>query len=73
MCSPCWTSSQTHNLNLPYDPGDPAYIIYTSGTTGQPKGVICGHAGVFNLLHAFERMAAAQRAASRLAVDQPQL
>jgi amino acid adenylation domain-containing protein len=42
------------NLNLPHDPGDPAYIIYTSGTTGLPKGVICGHAGVFNLLHAFE-------------------
>ncbi|MCA9954452.1 MAG: amino acid adenylation domain-containing protein, partial [Anaerolineales bacterium] len=45
----------TNNLNLAYDSADPAYIIYTSGSTGQPKGVICGHAGVFNLLHSFDQ------------------
>ncbi len=42
------------NLNLPFAATDPAYIIYTSGSTGQPKGVICGHTGVFNLLRSFD-------------------
>jgi amino acid adenylation domain-containing protein len=32
-----------------------AYIIYTSGSTGRPKGVACHHAGVINLIEAFER------------------
>ncbi len=43
------------NINLAYDPNDPAYIIYTSGSTGQPKGVICGHTGVFNMQRSFEQ------------------
>jgi amino acid adenylation domain-containing protein len=46
------------NLDLAYTPDDPAYIIYTSGSTGQPKGVICGHTGVFNLLHSFDEWGA---------------
>ncbi|MBK8901319.1 MAG: non-ribosomal peptide synthase/polyketide synthase [Anaerolineaceae bacterium] len=45
---------ESTNLDLAYTPNDPAYIIYTSGSTGQPKGVVCGHTGVFNLLHSFD-------------------
>ena len=28
-----------------------AYMIYTSGSTGQPKGVLCHHKGLSNLMH----------------------
>ena len=27
-----------------------AYLIYTSGSTGQPKGVVCSHQGLVNLM-----------------------
>lgn len=30
---------------------DDAYVIFTSGSTGSPKGVICTHRGVLNLLN----------------------
>ncbi|MCP5096607.1 MAG: AMP-binding protein, partial [Chloroflexi bacterium] len=33
----------------------PAYMIYTSGSTGQPKGVLCHHRGVVNLLDDFNK------------------
>ena len=32
------------------DGSEPAYIIYTSGSTGQPKGVVCHHLGLCNLI-----------------------
>ncbi|MCB8981032.1 MAG: amino acid adenylation domain-containing protein, partial [Ardenticatenaceae bacterium] len=43
------------NLGLDYNPNHPAYIIYTSGSTGQPKGVVCGHTGVFNMQRSFDQ------------------
>lgn len=47
-----------HNLDLRYNPADPAYIIYTSGSTGQPKGVVCGHTAVVNLARSFDEWGA---------------
>jgi amino acid adenylation domain-containing protein len=32
-----------------------AYILFTSGSTGRPKGIGCSHAGISNLLTAFDR------------------
>src|SRR5690606_3042280 len=52
---PQMDEQDNHNLELAHDPADPAYIIYTSGSTGQPKGVVVGHTGVFNLYRAFEQ------------------
>ena len=38
----------THNLDLPYQPEQPAYLIYTSGSTGKPKGVLVPHRALTN-------------------------
>lgn len=37
-----------HNLDLPIDAGDLAYVMYTSGSTGTPKGVEIEHRGAVN-------------------------
>jgi amino acid adenylation domain-containing protein/non-ribosomal peptide synthase protein (TIGR01720 family) len=39
------------NLILVSGMEDLAYVIYTSGSTGQPKGVMCTHYGLCNLIH----------------------
>ncbi|UPK71695.1 amino acid adenylation domain-containing protein [Chitinophaga filiformis] len=36
-------------------PDAAAYVIYTSGSTGQPKGVVIGHAALYNLMQAMSR------------------
>lgn len=41
----------------PVNPESPAYIIYTSGTTGEPKGVVCSHLGVVNLINSMNELA----------------
>lgn len=33
------------------NPDSDAYIIYTSGTSGKPKGVVCKHRGIVNLIN----------------------
>ncbi|MFF3350240.1 amino acid adenylation domain-containing protein [Streptomyces sp. NPDC002779] len=38
----------------PILPHHAAYVIHTSGTTGTPKGVVVEHAGVVNLIGAYE-------------------
>ncbi|MER8061021.1 MULTISPECIES: amino acid adenylation domain-containing protein [unclassified Streptomyces] len=38
----------------PILPHQSAYVIHTSGTTGTPKGVVVEHAGVVNLISAYE-------------------
>jgi amino acid adenylation domain-containing protein len=35
--------------------GSLAFVIYTSGSTGRPKGVLVAHAGLANLVAAFEK------------------
>ena len=43
--------------NMPASlPDTLAYVIYTSGTTGQPKGVMCTHGGLANLVTAQNRI-----------------
>ena len=42
-------SDDTFTL-VPVDPRDLAYVIYTSGSTGSPKGVMIGHAAIFNTI-----------------------
>ncbi|MEM7114034.1 MAG: amino acid adenylation domain-containing protein, partial [Chloroflexota bacterium] len=61
----CWDEENRPLFNhrpttpppLPHNADQPAYIIYTSGSTGQPKGVLCHHRGVINLLDDFNRRA----------------
>jgi amino acid adenylation domain-containing protein len=42
----------SHNPN--FSSGSLAYMIYTSGSTGQPKGVLCHHKGLVNLLNDYQ-------------------
>jgi amino acid adenylation domain-containing protein len=44
------------SLATPATIESPAYLLFTSGSTGEPKGVICKHRGVVNLLEAFEQL-----------------
>ena len=38
------------NLDVPGEPGDPAYMIFTSGSSGTPRGVLGTHRGILNRL-----------------------
>jgi nonribosomal peptide synthetase DhbF len=38
------------SADLPVDPAQLAYIMYTSGSTGSPKGVMCSHEDVADML-----------------------
>ncbi|SMF76944.1 amino acid adenylation domain-containing protein [Paenibacillus uliginis N3/975] len=40
-----------HNLNLPSDPYQLAYIFFTSGSTGTPKGAMIEHIGMINHMY----------------------
>ncbi|HEY0606707.1 MAG TPA: amino acid adenylation domain-containing protein, partial [Herpetosiphonaceae bacterium] len=42
---------EPHNLELPIDPAQLAYVMYTSGSTGRPKGVGVPHAAMSNFLN----------------------
>ena len=42
------TSHQAMAINI--RDCDACYMIYTSGTTGRPKGVVCQHGGVLNMI-----------------------
>ncbi|MCW8930409.1 MAG: amino acid adenylation domain-containing protein, partial [Gammaproteobacteria bacterium] len=47
-----------NNIDFDCSPEQAAYMIYTSGSTGLPKGVLCHHRGVMNLLSNFHRIQA---------------
>jgi amino acid adenylation domain-containing protein len=50
-------------LDLPVDPGQPAYLIFTSGSTGAPKGVTIDHRAAVSFLDwAADEMPASARA-----------
>ncbi|MCP5063934.1 MAG: amino acid adenylation domain-containing protein [Ignavibacteriae bacterium] len=51
--SKLFESRDTENPNLESNLYAAAYIIFTSGSTGLPKGVVCNHLGVINLLNDF--------------------
>ncbi|GKX65197.1 non-ribosomal peptide synthase/polyketide synthase [Inconstantimicrobium mannanitabidum] len=44
--------NEPENLDKINTSSDLAYVIYTSGTTGNPKGVMCEHKNVNNLVYA---------------------
>ncbi|WP_158300866.1 non-ribosomal peptide synthetase/type I polyketide synthase [Chromobacterium sp. ATCC 53434] len=46
-----WPSTADAWVNpAPVEAGDLAYVIYTSGSTNKPKGVLCTHGGLANLM-----------------------
>lgn len=54
ICRQCSSYSQQPIINnerkSAFNPDHLAYIIYTSGSTGNPKGVMCTHRGLTNLI-----------------------
>ena len=52
---PMLQQASTERLPMSAAPANLAYVLFTSGSTGRPKGVACHHAGVVNLLDAFQR------------------
>lgn len=44
-----------HNLEIPVNPNDLAFVFYTSGSTGTPKGVMIEHRSVINFLQTLEQ------------------
>lgn len=47
-------SQPCHDLLLPQEPSDLAYILYTSGSTGRPKGVMIAHGNLLSVAYSWE-------------------